>query len=149
MVIWLAMLIPIILLFLGFGTIAVIGTFFCFGVFFAYLAGSLYCYNKECSICKKLQLLEAHVLSHIRKGQVVVLIDYADKISYSVAIPIHESDNLLSWFHAATKVGPVILLDDGTVTKTDGSRTFIYNWLPYNPEQRTWKVLQGSRNFTI
>lgn len=83
----------------------------------------------------------------VHNSKPVVLIDFNNFLYISVASKIDGSDDLSSYSHFFTKVGPILLHPDGTVSSREYSHSYIYNWLPIDINERTFMILQGARGF--
>lgn len=83
----------------------------------------------------------------LQNSKPVVLIDFRNRLYITVATPIEESTNLSSYSHFFSKVGPILLHPDGTVSTREYNLSYIYNWLPVDRNERTFMILLGARGF--
>lgn len=98
---------------------------------------------------KKLTIIYWRWIARWHKGMVVFLLDYQNEIYISVAFPTNDPSVLRSWVYFSNKIGAIDLHSDGTVTK-DYQNYYIYNWLPFDVEERISMVLaHDAKNFEL
>jgi hypothetical protein len=80
--------------------------------------------------------------------EAVVLRDYDGDIYYTQARKVDGQDRLLSWVYYSYKVGPIWLLEDGTVVDADyGTVHYIKHWLYLDRKLRLEQILRGCEGF--
>ena len=64
--------------------------------------------------------------------KVVQLLDYTGNISYALALKQKHSDKLTTFIYHRTRVGPLVLHENGLVTEPDHGETYVMFWQPTN-----------------
>lgn len=97
--------------------------------------------------CKFINFQYLKASAKLKSGEVIALLDYKDRLTYSVAVPMHIDDIKLSYINWQMQIAPIWLYEDGTVSRPHGEISHIQNWLPVDLEKRTFMILQGARGF--
>lgn len=64
--------------------------------------------------------------------KVVQLLDYTGNLSYALALKQKHSDKLTTFIYHRTRVGPLVLHENGLVTEPDHDETYVMFWQPNN-----------------
>lgn len=100
---------------------------------------------------KKLTIIYWKLLAKFKKGKLVILYDYEEKVYLSIASPHIEGNPEIqkSYVYFLNKVGPIELHNDGSVTR-EFRPFYIYNWLPFDTDERICMILQNdAKNFNL
>lgn len=101
----------------------------------------------DIEFCKFINIQYLKACARLKSGEVIGLLDYKDRVTYSVAVPMHIDDIKLSYINWQMQIAPIWLYEDGTVSRPHGEISHIQSWLPVDLEKRTFMILQGARGF--
>lgn len=90
-----------------------------------------------------------NLCARAQSGEVIALLDWQDKVTYSVALPSGTDGIKISYFNWQLQIYPIWLHEDGLVTHPHGGFSIPQYWLPLDLEKRTFMILQGARGFDI
>lgn len=76
------------------------------------------------------------VLTFFNKNyRVVELLDYQGKITHNLALRQKNSQKLTTFIYHGTRVGPLVLHENGLVTEPNHKETYIMFWQPYDKQE--------------
>lgn len=70
-----------------------------------------------------------------KKYRVVELLDYQGKITHNLALRQKNSQKLTTFIYHGTRVGPLVLHENGLVTEPNHKETYIMFWQPYDKQE--------------
>jgi hypothetical protein len=79
--------------------------------------------------------------------EAVVLQDWEGSVYHSQARRQAGSDELRSWVYTLGRIGPIILNQDGTVSKPNGDVHFIERWVYLDRKLRFEQIIRGCEWF--
>lgn len=78
-----------------------------------------------------------------RKYRVVELLDYQGRITHALALKQPNSDKFTAFVHFCTRVGPLVLHENGLVTQPNHTESYIMFWQPYDKQDLMMWLLKG------
>jgi hypothetical protein len=85
--------------------------------------------------------------ARLRGQEAVVLLDFHGDIYYSRARIYPNAGLIESWVFPTYKIGSILLLEDGTVTKPNGNPHFVEQWVYLDRCLRVEQILKGVEGF--
>jgi hypothetical protein len=85
--------------------------------------------------------------ARLLRREAVVLQDWKNNIYHSQAVGTDDPTQLQSWVFCWFKIGPIILRENGAVSKSDGTEHFVERWVYLDRTLRVEQILKGAEGF--
>lgn len=107
------------------------------------------CHRSRYRWCKRGLARYYAIIGWLKGSMPVALIDYQGQIYFTLASKVEDSDKFTCYIYDTTKIGLMILNEDGTVSDPRHFASYVKNWLYLDDEKRIHMILCGARGFEI